>query len=546
MKVFNQTPTRIYPPLNDYPKPNGSVDIYPVLQTTLVDSLAPNASFQDDEGNNLSEQDIIDSYLKTSQSSRDVDAESFMQSYLAQCVVNYAVKPGDICQEMFVTQAATIHKLSRPAPDVIYTIDSDVLVSLKAWMADKSEINTDLVLASLAYTFTPKVFGVLVEDDKDFDDLKTQVMSLHTPLRPLLSADVNSKFDQFAALDSTQILQALILRGSDDDDDDEYSFARTLSYLVTQVLRSSNAQPLPFRLDEWVHPRIMVFVNARAHLQAKTKDIMDEWMAINHFTAHPLRLVSKQNLVNAAEMTRSQKRLATLHNDMLKNQDSDILVTKSRTFSTSRPSLQSMYARLLKVINAASMVTLSQNAVAHRKATFAKMNRRNPDDFNLMGRHLKIKYHPDLHIYLDTSGSISEQNYADGIKIVISLARKLGVNVYLNSFSHYISTQTLIKIKNRSLRQIYSQVMRIPKVTGGTDYAQVWRYINASSKRRKEISLMFTDFEYSAPNERFEHPKNLYYLPISHSDWDDIRRSMTGFAHSMEITDPHIYKQILA
>ncbi|MBD5584452.1 MAG: VWA domain-containing protein, partial [Clostridia bacterium] len=152
---------------------------------------------------------------------------------------------------------------------------------------------------------------------------------------------------------------------------------------------------------------------------------------------------------------------------------------------------------------------------------------------------------PDIHLYIDTSGSVSEEDYQMAVKACIRMARKLGVNMYFNSFSHILSQCTKLSLAGKTPQQIYAAFQKVPKVTGGTEYSQVWNYINASKKRSRELSLMITDFEYTAPSYVIKHPENLYYLPHSTVDWSRILREADDFVKSCEHNDPAIRSHLL-
>ena len=188
---------------------------------------------------------------------------------------------------------------------------------------------------------------------------------------------------------------------------------------------------------------------------------------------------------------------------------------------------------------------MTQNVYKQSKPSFAKPNRRDPDNYNLQGKIISTKYHPDIHIYLDTSGSISEENYEASIKLCIQLAKKLNVNLYFNTFSHVKSQTTLLKCAGKSVSQIYSEFQKTPKVTGGTDFEQIWHFINKSKKREAELSIMITDFEWCARSAYIKHPENLYYIPCANMSWKMICDYAEYFAKSCEHNDSRIRAHIL-
>jgi hypothetical protein len=103
----------------------------------------------------------------------------------------------------------------------------------------------------------------------------------------------------------------------------------------------------------------------------------------------------------------------------------------------------------------------------------------------------------------------------------------------------------MLRTKGKSPAQIFNEFRRIPKVTGGTDFQQVWDYINASNVRRRRLSLMVTDFAWSPPPLRLEHPPNLHYAPCSRMDWDDITSYADGFVTNMRFIDPLVQKKLI-
>ena len=83
------------------------------------------------------------------------------------------------------------------------------------------------------------------------------------------------------------------------------------------------------------------------------------------------------------------------------------------------------------------------------------------------------------------------------------------------------------------------------KVTGGTDYEQIWNFINASKKRTRELSIIISDFEWTARTGMVHHPKNLYYIPCSTIAWDEIIREAERFCQSAVHCEPNIRKHLL-
>ena len=122
---------------------------------------------------------------------------------------------------------------------------------------------------------------------------------------------------------------------------------------------------------------------------------------------------------------------------------------------------------------------------------------------------------PDIHLYIDCSGDLSEQHYGPVVKEAIRLAKSLGINLYFNSFSHYISDCAKLDIESNSEEDAYKIFCDTPKASGGTDFQQIWKYVNESKVRREELSLIITDFEYTIIGDYLIHPENLHYTACS-------------------------------
>ena len=127
------------------------------------------------------------------------------------------------------------------------------------------------------------------------------------------------------------------------------------------------------------------------------------------------------------------------------------------------------------------------------------------------------------------------------------MAKKLNINMYFNSFSHIMSQTTRLHLEGKSPEAIYEEFKKVPKVNGGTDYEQIWHFINSdtSKKRQRELSLIISDFEWTARTATIRHPKNLYYIPCSTMNWDFIVRHADEFCKSAVHNDPNIRAHVL-
>jgi hypothetical protein len=183
--------------------------------------------------------------------------------------------------------------------------------------------------------------------------------------------------------------------------------------------------------------------------------------------------------------------------------------------------------KLEKLMNKMKNQTMSHNIRYAFTESFNRPNRRDPDDINLPGNVIVEGFYPDIHMYVDTSGSISFEDYVNSVTLLANIAKKFDCDLYFNSFTTDISQEVLVKCRNKSINQIRQEIEKIPKITGGTSIDQVWSYINATKKNRRQISIIISDFEVSMPNH-ITHPKHLYYIPTKNASKGEVEYFMNN------------------
>lgn len=162
------------------------------------------------------------------------------------------------------------------------------------------------------------------------------------------------------------------------------------------------------------------------------------------------------------------------------------------------------------------------------KRSFQRANRRQPDDPNLPGIVKRDIYDIMLHVFVDTSGSISESQYRAAVLLLLYTAKKLGYGFIFSSFSHVVSQPYTFKnVRGKSVHQLYRELQRIPKVTGGTNFKAVHAQIDELAKANKRkgntqnINVIISDFEYSYPSSttQLKHLNRTYYIPVDGSSY---------------------------
>ena len=550
MRVNNQKPQILSPVYKSQITGDFEPDKY--LNETMVEPLfEPLVAGQPVEmkhnGNDLTSDDIKQIILNCLGDTIDATAEAATKEIFSKTLVYFDKKTDLTIQETFAIQAGVSEKMPFPSPSVMYTPSTDVIPTSKEFLA--GQCTYEKYFTRLAYYARTKTLGFYFANDKAFDAFKTWLDTQVSAINAVLPAQTNTLFTDFQAnINLTGLTESLIIRNNDSDNNEEYSFARTIvAYLMRYASQVSNAEfgVLPFDVGELYCPKTLVFVNVEKHAHATAKEVADEWKLINQSLTMKIRMIANNKISKLTSAARNLKKIQSQAANAASNARAQATRASKAKFRKTPPTPTQVLKLVTRVIGKMSQVSKSENTYKSMKMTFAKPNRRDPDDFNKKGKIVSTKYKPDLHIYLDTSGSISESNYQASVKMCIALARKLNVNLYFNSFSHVLSQCSKINVKDKSAKQAYMSFRKIDKVSGGTDYEQIWHYINKSKKRKRELSLIITDFEWSAPNRFVKHPKNLYYIACADMDWDYMKRCATNFCDSMKHIDPKCRSRLL-
>lgn len=526
----------------------GDYDPMAALQSTLIDPLltplvpALPASITDSTGTDLVPE-IPGLFAACLGEDMDVDAQDRTKELLAQTLVHYDHHAALPVTELFAVQAGRRRKMPMPGPRVIYGA-ADLATSAKSVLSGASDI--DEFFASVSFTYHPDTLGFWFESSDAFADFTTWLDQQIQILSAALPGDTVDLLKQLRGTSLKGLTESLRIRRDDADQNQEQSFARVVVNLLMTYMQGtpSNAGALPFTVGELFHPCTLVFVNLEAHARATPATIAQEWQLINAAITSPIKVISHRKLAKLTALPRAAARSASQAAALKKAKDPAGRSAKI-VFRKAAPSPVDLYRLLTRVLTMMGKVNQSQNIQRMIRSSFAKANRRNPDDYNKPGKIMTISYLPDLHLFLDCSGSISERNYQESVMMLIRLAKKLGINIYFSSFSHVLSQEVMLRTAGKTEAQIWKEFRRLPKVAGGTEYKQVWDYINAHPERRRRLSLMITDFEWWAPAQRVDHPKNLYYAPCSAMDWSDLSDSARSFSRSMKHIEPTIGQRLL-
>lgn len=482
----------------------------------------------------------------------DPVAQEVMNTLFEQALTRWIPSASSPVDEAFITQAAATCKLPDPSK-ALYTTQSDVIPAVKDVLAGNA--GTDLLLVSLGWTFHPHTVGFWFRTGAEFDAFKAWLQGELAQISSNISPADMRMFQQFDALTLTDLTESLILRADDSQALDEYSFARVLMWALMTWTGANAPQAgapetcgvLPFSIAEMALPRTLVLINVEAHARASMRKIINEWELINKSLRTPVKLVTPGQLSKLTALARAQQKASAQAANSLSNAHQQTGRSGRVVFHKRPTRTVDIYKSVMRVLTRMSKVNQSLNSIRSVTTSFVRANRRQPNDPNKPGKVISRKYLPDIHIYLDTSGSISTENYEDTIKMLIAFAKKMGVDLYFTSFSHIMSTPVRLRIKDRSVNQVWKQFASVPKVSGGTDYEQIYAFINDHRALKRRLNLVITDFEWWPGSYHIDVPENLYYVPISVPQryYSSLRQNAMSFVRSMETIDPSTGSRIL-
>ena len=475
----------------------------------------------------------------------DANAENWMKDLFSQTLAAY--DPALPIRDAYAVQAGKKNKMLLPSSRVIYT-PVDVIDASKQFLAGM--VNSESFFATLAFYARVDSLGYYFVNEQAWEDFKAWFANEISMISSLISQETALMCNNLQKLKLDHLTESVIIRDNTDQNNEAYSFAKILQFYLNMFVtqhKQNNAQSpyvglMPFTMSETICPKTIILVNVEKHARALPDQIKNEWDIIKASLSLKPKVLANGQI---ARLTAAQRLAATIAGAAGNRKTSQTMRAAIIKFRKTPPTQVDIYKYISRIYNKVAFVQNSENAVKAKKMTYQRPSRRHPDDPDKMGIATRIKYKPDLHIYLDCSGSISEPMYQDAIKMFIKLAKKMKVNFYFTSFSHIMSQPTKLHIQGHTAKQVYDEFKNIPKVSGGTDYEQIWHRINSDKKLQKQLSVIVTDFEYCPPNHFVKHPRFLYYAPMSVSNWKRLTLDAETFTKSMLGMLPDIRKHIL-
>lgn len=452
-----------------------------------------------------------------------------------------------------------ISKLKLPLPSsgvngrlVKYTPKTDVIPFAKNLLSkpadDIAKTEWFAYLTGFVHDFQFDNFAlVTVQSSVMWDQIKALVSVTRQTLNQnnMISKENNKLLADFDKVSlNGELSSGLFL--PDKNSESSHSFTRIIMNAIATLEQSTGDQLYvqPLNSKQLMIPENLIVLNLEEYAHATDSAIIKDWEKLKRaFTIQKkLNMVSTKKLMTAKSVDAATNPSRSYH----RKSNDPVARRTQRPFSQKPITSKNQLLLMKKIIERATTMKATENSYKKSKQTYMRANRRDPNNINLMGSLKTTKYRPDIHIYIDTSGSISEQQYRDAVGSLILLTKQINANLYVSSFSHVISQTTLLKTKDKSLKQIYRDFLSIPKVSGGTDFENVWNKIdqldkfNQKSGKSYQLNFIITDFGYGLRRDRQFHReqsshKYTYYVPISIDPrmWSQIRHMAKDFSAQM-------------
>ena len=203
--------------------------------------------------------------------------------------------------------------------------------------------------------------------------------------------------------------------------------------------------------------------------------------------------------------------------------------TKRINPNSTKALTQKLKKKIKRIIQETNNRTMNERKTIIK--TFMRESRRDPMNIDLMGRHYRTTYTKDLHLYIDVSGSINLSMVEFALNAAADIATELKLNLFVTPFDGELYEKQTIVIPGSviSKKSALKKLKQLPISGGGTEFDNVYKYIESSKKRKKEISIMITDY---CDSPSLPSPKTLYYMGCKGTE----NYSIENFVKYMERT----------
>ena len=424
-------------------------------------------------------------------------------------------------------------QLPVPSTNVIYTYANDVGPALQEYIDAPSDVSAQLCAANIFATFNPQSLVVLCQNTHHMQALLDEISTELSCSQHVLAPEYKH---HIGALDPTKPMHGVYLKDS---------FATEIAHdspqydMLRAIFNSTNAHPLHISLRNTWAPTSILFINAETEQMLNPKEAAQLWRDATNYSKHNVAPLQLKTIATFEEM----ERVLGNEDELKQRQDKHNKHQKrgqvEYSIATAQPNLQEIYRRVAAIHANMRTNTVQQNFKYTTKRSVNVQSRRYSDNPDAPGRYRTKQTHPDIHIYADYSGSMSDENISAAVNLIVGIARRTQSDIYFSSFSHELSQETFIPPKGRSAAHITRAITKLPKVSGGTDFEVIYNNINESPQRQQRLNIIITDFGWSAYGP-IKHSPNTIYIPAVGLDWGYAKGYIRSFISSMTSIDPDI------
>lgn len=482
--------------------------------------------------------------------SSDVTLEPELRELIIHTSTNLPAND-EILLRQFGLMTLEKENLPAPSPSIIYQFTADIQNQAVDFLSSNSDSNYYKLLAGITGTFIQKPINrqgliVAVKNHDHFVQLVDEALNVANTNNLVLGTDLN---DIRQDLNNTNLTDMDAYHLNEDSE--------AILALLNAFNKDTDVIVAPTNIRQLLHPSTFIILNLdeltydtesefNNHVKTLSKNIEKELIATQYTSINKIRRASAFS-PNKASSPGYQRTSSQIH----QNIGGHIKATTSP--ATGKNQLKAIENLIKKRVSSIR----SENMIKVQKATYQRASRRDPDDMNLKGKIRKTLYNPDVHIFLDSSGSISEDMYSQGIYAIILIAQRLKSDLYFSSFSHVLAEPVKIRVAGKSAMQIYKQIIALPKVSGGTNYTNVYRAIdeiedfNTKHSRASRLNFMMTDFEYDIEDSFQFVPshasvKNTFYMGLDVGDNQRLNSVCQNFQQqAINANNKHIANHIL-
>lgn len=438
--------------------------------------------------------------------------------------------------EIGINVAQCTAALPSPSADVLYTFED---------LAQYSSIKTINELAtSWFYLSKPRALVLALTDDVIVNALAKELASYCE----LDDMDLDTVYQLNTVITAlTQTPQAITafkfaetnLKIQGADDPQPYSIDAIFRRVISEYANEPNAALLPFSLRQMASPTSVMFVRLDLLILESPVKLARVIPELTHQVNEAVVQLNADQI----------KALGTIEED-------------SEPGSADMSAYYATYQRGSRILEtaptpaqiAADVAKIHRRLPAHDSSkekrrvtyrTFARSNRREPDNADRRGKSVKKRKRADIHLYIDSSGSISADQSHSSILTAAQLAESLKVNLFITFFSDVLSPTYRIETRGKTPAKLFEMIDELVRPSGGTHFHNVYNYINKDATRSAQFSIMLTDFGCSLPDGRIEHPARLYYAPISGDYQTSYNHYMESFEPSIKDSFPEIRSHLL-